>query len=177
MQEFIMNVPITRQLDLFTFFICILFLAVAAYLQYRVGLIPCPLCLIQRFLITLLGLLFLMGGLFNFAALARCFLHTLTFLLAILGAIVAGRQLWLEHFPTGQLLSCQATFAHYSGSVYFHKLIELFFQGTSNCGSGNWQFLHLSMPTWTLLLFVLLAVVALRQIYNNRLAYKRSAFF
>lgn len=172
-----MNLPVTRRVDLFSFFICVLFLAVAAYLQYRVGLIPCPLCLIQRFLITLVGLLFLMGALFDFSAITRCCLHILTSLLAVLGIIIAGRQLWLEHFPAGQLVSCQATFAHYSNSVYFRKLIELFFQGTSNCGSGNWQFLHLSLPMWTLLLFIFLLLIALRQVYINRLAHKRSEFF
>ena len=172
-----MNLPVTRWTDLLTFFICILFLAVAAYLQYRVGLIPCPLCIIQRFLITLLGLLFLMGALFNFSALTRCCLHTLTFLLAALGAVVASRQLWLEHFPSEQLSSCQATLTQYSSSIYFHRIIELFFQGTSNCGSGNWRFLNLSMPLWTLLLFVLLAAIALRQVYVNRIAHKRSFFF
>ena len=172
-----MNLPFTRGTDLLAFFICVLFLAAAAYLQYKVGLIPCPLCIIQRFLITLLGLLFLMGALFNFSALTRCCLHTLTFLLAVLGIVVAGRQLWLEYFPTSQLSSCQATLAQYSRSTYFHKIIELFFQGTNNCESSSWRFLHLSLPMWTLLLFILLGIIALRQIYVNRLAHKRSAFF
>jgi disulfide bond formation protein DsbB len=172
-----MNLPVTRWTDLFTFFICVLFLAVAAYLQYRVGLIPCPLCIIQRFLITVLGLLFLMGALFNFSALTRCCLHTLTFLLAVLGAVVASRQLWLEHFPSDQLSSCQATLAHYNSSNYFHNIIQLFFQGTSNCGTGNWRFLNLSMPMWTLLVFILFAAIALRQVYVNRWSHKRAKFF
>jgi protein dithiol:quinone oxidoreductase len=172
-----MNLPVTRWTDLLTFLVCISFLAVAAYLQYKVGLVPCPLCIIQRFLITLLGLLFLMGALFNFSGLTRCFLHTLTFLLAALGAVVASRQLWLEHFPPDQLSSCQATLANYSNSTYFHHVIQLFFQGTSNCGSGDWRFLNLSMPMWTLLLFIFLAAIALRQVYVNRLAHKSSLFF
>lgn len=172
-----MNLPVTRWMDLLTFLICILFLAVATYLQYRVGLIPCPLCIIQRFLITVLGLLCLMGALFNFSAIMRCCLHTLTFLLAVLGMVVASRQLWLEHFPSNQLSSCQATIAQYSRSSYFHNIIQLFFQGTRDCESAHWRFLNLSMPMWTLLLFIFLAAIALRQIYINRLAHKRALFF
>lgn len=172
-----MHLTVTRWTDLFTFFICILFLAIAAYLQYRIGLIPCPLCIIQRFIVTLLGILFLMGALFNFSAITRCFLHTLTFLFAVLGAVVASRQLWLEHFPSDQLVSCQATLAQYSSSTYFHKMIELFFRGTSNCEASNWRFLNLSMPMWTLLLFIFLAGLALRQVYVNRLVHKRAGFF
>jgi disulfide bond formation protein DsbB len=103
-----MHLPVTRWIDLFTFFLCALVLAVAVYLQYRVGIIPCPLCIIQRFIITLLGLLFLMGALFNFETATRCFLHTLTFLFAAAGAVVASRQLWLEHFPSDQSISCKA---------------------------------------------------------------------
>ena len=172
-----MNLPVTRWTDLIVFFICVLFLGVASYLQYSVGLIPCPLCIIQRFLITLLGLLFLMGALFNFLAITRCCLHTLTFLLSVLGAVVASRQLWLEHFPSNQLSSCQAMLSQYSSSAYFQKIIDLFFQGSSNCGSGNWRFLHLSMPMWTLLFFVCLATVSLRQVYINRRTHKKKLFF
>ncbi len=148
-------------------------LATAVYLQYKVGVVPCPLCIIQRFVITLLGLLFLMGALFNFEAVTRCFLHTLTFLFAVAGAVVASRQLWLEHFPSDQLISCQAAIAQYSTSIYFHKIIELFFQGTSNCGSGTWRFLNLSIPAWTLIIFIALTAISLRQVYINRCKYKR----
>ncbi|MCH9637604.1 disulfide bond formation protein DsbB [Candidatus Rickettsiella isopodorum] len=168
-----MHLPVTRWIDLLTFFLCALVLAIAAYLQYKVGIIPCPLCIIQRFLITLLGLLFLMGGLFNFEPVTRCFLHTLTFLFAVAGAVVASRQLWLEHFPSDQLISCQATIAQYSTSIYFHKIIALFFQGTSNCGSGTWRFLNLSMPGWTLIIFIVLAAISLRQVYINRRKHKQ----
>lgn len=168
-----MHLPVTRWIDLMTFFLCALVLAAAVYLQYKVGIIPCPLCIIQRFIITLLGLLFLMGGLFNFEAITRCFLHTITFLLAVAGAVVASRQLWLEHFPSDQLISCQAAIAQYSSSTYFHKIIELFFQGTSNCGSGTWRFLNLSMPGWTLIIFIILAAISLRQVYINRRKHKR----
>lgn len=168
-----MHLSVTRWIDLLTFFLCVLVLATAVYLQYKVGIVPCPLCIIQRFIITLLGLLFLMGSLFNFEAVTRCFLHTLTFLFAVLGAVVASRQLWLEHFPSDQLISCQAAIAQYSTSIYFHKIIELFFQGTSNCGSGTWRFLNLSIPGWTLIIFIVLAAISLRQVYINRRKHKR----
>ena len=168
-----MHLSATRWIDLLTFFLCVLVLATAVYLQYKVGIVPCPLCIIQRFIITLLGLLFLMGALFNFEAITRCFLHTLTFLFAVAGAVVASRQLWLEHFPSDQLISCQAAIAQYSTSIYFHKIIELFFQGTSNCGSGTWRFLNLSIPAWTLIIFILLATISLRQVYINRRKHKR----
>jgi protein dithiol:quinone oxidoreductase len=168
-----MYLSVTRWIDLLTFFLCVLVLATAVYLQYKLGIVPCPLCIIQRFIITLLGLLFLMGALFNFEAVTRCFLHTLTFLFAVAGAVVASRQLWLEHFPSDQLISCQAAIAQYSTSIYFHKIIELFFQGTSNCGSGTGRFLNLSIPGWTLIIFIILAAISLRQVYINRRKYKR----
>ncbi len=171
-----MRFTTTRWTDLFAFFICILLLTVAAYLQYGVGLIPCPLCIIQRFTITLLGILFLMGSLFNFAGITRCYLHIVTFLLATIGAVVASRQLWLEHVPVGQLSSCQATITQYGSSIYLHRIVELFFQGTSNCGANNWHFLGFSMPMWTLLCFIILAVLALRQIHINRLEPRRRLF-
>ena len=168
-----MHLSVTRWIDLLTFFLCALVLVTAVYLQYKVGIVPCPLCIIQRFIITLLGLLFLMGALFNFEAITRCFLHTLTFLFAVAGAVVASRQLWLEHFPSDQLISCQAAIAQYSSSTYFHKIIELFFQGTSNCGSGTWRFLNLTIPGWTLIIFIVLAAISLRQVYINRRKHKR----
>lgn len=172
-----MNLSVTRWTDLIVFIVCVFFLCVASYLQFVVGLIPCPLCIIQRFLITLLGLLFLMGVLFNFSSITRCWLHTLTFLLSVFGSILASRQIWLEHFPANKLTSCQATLSQYSNAVYFQKIMELFFQGTSNCGSSNWSFLSLSMPMWTLLFFLLLAAISLRQVYINRSKNKQKIFF
>lgn len=172
-----MSLTVTRWTDFIAFLICGAFLVVGAYLQYKLGLIPCPLCIIQRFLITCLGILFLMGALFNFSSMTRSFLHTVTFLLSTLGAAVASRQLWLEHLPTNKLISCKANLAEYSHSAFFQHAIDLFFKGTRDCGESQWSFLGLSMPMWTLLLFLFLIALTLRQVYLNRINHKRSSLF
>ena len=170
-----MHLIATRRTDLLGFFICCLFLLSAVYLQYRIGLSPCPLCLVQRFIIVCLGICFLMGAWFEFSPFSRCLLHTVNFLLAAIGVVVASRQLWLEHFPSAQLSSCQAAFTYTGSFSYLHKITELLLQGTSNCGSSQWRFLNLSMPMWTLWFFILMGALALRQIYINRWLHSRSS--
>src|SRR3982074_2883637 len=86
--------------------VCALLLAYGFFLQYYRGLEPCPLCLVQR-------------GFF-FAVLAVCVLAaltgpgrggamvygSLTALLALGGAAVAGRQVWLQHLPPDKVPQC-----------------------------------------------------------------------
>jgi protein dithiol:quinone oxidoreductase len=172
-----MSLTVTRWTDFIAFLICGTFLVIGAYLQYTLGIIPCPLCIIQRFLITCLGILFLMGALFNFSPATRSFLHTFTFLLSAIGAAVASRQLWLEHLPSDKLVSCKASLAEYSQSAFFQQAIDFFFKGTSNCGTNSWSFLGLSIPMWSLLLFLFLIILTLRQVYLNRITHKRNALF
>ena len=82
-----------------------LVLLVSFYLQYAVGLEPCPLCLMQRFM--MFGLLFVaLRGLLGFAKRRACVLACFELLFASGGVFFAARQLWLQSLPAADTGMC-----------------------------------------------------------------------
>lgn len=138
------------------------FVAVAAimafvlYTQYVEGYQPCPLCLIQRAFMILLGLVFLWGTMAPGGRLLARVRALFAFLFATLGAVVALRQVWLQYFAPPQLASCGADLDWMLRHLPFTETLELVFRGSGDCAVINWQLWGLSMPVWSFLVFVLL---------------------
>src|SRR5260221_13988968 len=82
-------------------------LAFGYYLQFVVGLEPCPLCIIQRILLFAVGVAFLVAALHHPAGRlgARLYGGGVAFIAAI-GIPVAGRPAWLQHPPPGKGAAC-----------------------------------------------------------------------
>ena len=66
-------------------------LGMAAYLQAH-GVNPCPLCMLQRMTVALLGVMFFFGIVINPTSFASRLVALLSFLIALTGALLAGRQ-------------------------------------------------------------------------------------
>ena len=149
--------------DLICFFFSLFLLGCAAYLEYIVGLVPCPLCIIQRSMVFLLGLLFLLGYLFPFSKAKYRIWHFITFIVAVLGALTAAWQLWITRLPNSTV-SCSASLDYIIKILPFKEFINYIFQHASHCGYLNWQLLGLSIPSWTLLCFMFFIIVAVCKI-------------
>lgn len=132
----------------------------ALYTQYVGGLDPCPLCMSQRFFYVLTAL---------FAALGALQLHwrrvygALVGLSAIAGAGVAARQVWLQHLPPSEVPACGPSLEYMFQTLPFGEVFVRMFKGDGNCAIVDWRLLGLSMAEWSLLCFVLLAVVGFWQ--------------
>ncbi len=159
-----MHLSSTRAVDLFAFFICCGLVMFSFYLEVYVGLALCPLCVIQRVLILLLGLLFLFGSLIDFRKTGRRVYHFIIFLVAVLGVIVAGRHVWLTSLPQGQAPPCGAGISYMLQVLPVNKVIEIIFQGSGDCDKITWTFLNLSIPNCALIFFIFFALLALWQV-------------
>lgn len=155
-----------------TFFLpaCLASLAVliaSFYLQATLGLTPCPLCFSQRVLLGVYALICLCGALhvpgprgirrYAWAALAS----------SASGALLAARHVWLQG-------------ADDKGHVCPPSLWQLFDQpfgeaawqlllGGPGCSSLTWSFLDLTLPEWSLLAFLLLALLPMACLLAYRL--------
>ena len=137
---------------------CALLLAYGYYLQYFEGQDPCPLCLVQR------GFYYAYGAVFLAAALhgaGRLTYSTIGFLLALGGAGVAGRQVWLQHLPPEKVPACGPDLFYMLQNFPLGRTIEKLFTGSGECAEVKWRFLGLSIAEWSLAWFVALAVWAL----------------
>ncbi len=126
------------------------------YTQYVEHYQPCPLCLLQRAFLLLLGLGFLAAAVFHGGRWTARFWASVLFLFAVLGAVVAARQVWLQYFAPPQLASCGARLDWMLRHLPFTETLELVFHGSGNCAAITWTLWGLSMPVWSFLAFVIL---------------------
>lgn len=150
-----------RQIHLAIVLCCAGLLAYALYTQYFLDLIPCALCMTQRFFYVLTALFALIAAVHNPAALGRKVYIGLMVGASAVGAGVAGRQVWLQHLPEDLVPACGPSLEYIFDTLPFSEAFTTLMMGDGNCAEVVWTFLGLSMPTWSLIWFVLLAVAAL----------------
>lgn len=142
------------------FLACVALMAVGYYLEYVVGLEPCPLCITQRFFIVAAGLTALAaalhapgpGGLRAYAA------GTVLFCAA--GAGFASRHVWLQSLPADQAPACGPGIGYILETFPPLEALEVLLRGDGNCAEVDGSLLGLSIPAWTLLAFIGMGALA-----------------
>lgn len=143
------------------FTLCAAMMATALWLQHVEGLEPCPLCVLQRGAVIILGVVMLAGALHDPATLGRRVYGVMTVVGAAAGGAVAGRQVWLQSLPPGEAPDCGPGLEYMLDTFPPVQVIEMVLRGSGECAEVQWTLLSLSIPQWTLLLFVALAVYGL----------------
>lgn len=139
-------------------FFTILVLVSAFYIEYIYNLQPCPLCLMQRFCIFIIGFFCLVG--FGLSSMLRArIIAFLQIILACLGVYFASRQLWLQSLPAVDGKMCMpgvdALMSYFSAT----EIMKAFFWGSTNCSDISWVGFGFSMPFWALIYFSIIALV------------------
>ena len=138
-----------------------LLLGYGLFLQYRQGLEPCPLCLVQRAFFVAVLLLFLAAAIQGPGRAGAAVYAALIILFAAGGAATAGRQVWLQHLPADKVPQCGPDLFFMLENLPLARIIQKVFQGSGECAAVDWTFLGLSIAGWALVWFTLLAVYAL----------------
>ena len=150
------------------FLICGVLLAIAVYFQLVDGLEPCPLCISQRLVILLIGLVFLVAGLHNPKQTGIKRYALVGTVVALLGASIASRHVWLQHLPPEEVPECGPGLAYMFQYFPLFDTLKLMLSGTGDCAKVDWTMLGFSMPAWTLLAFIMLAILSFLHIWNNK---------
>ena len=149
---------------LITAIISLSLVAVALYFQIVERMLPCPLCVIQRyaFIVVALGCLLAMGS----SNQRRKFGTSLALYGSLTGASVAAHQLYVIAHPD---IACgidpiqtavnKLPFAHWLPTV---------FEADGMCGTPYDPFLGLSIPQWSLSWFVLFTIVLLLVLFRGK---------
>jgi protein dithiol:quinone oxidoreductase len=132
---------------LFCFVSVVGLLGFAFVLEYFVDLVPCPLCIVQRFFYLLIGLTAL-GALLVPQVLSSLRAGVMIILWALLGGGVALRQVLLQHQPQDMdSTGCVVSFGSFLDSFLYAL------GGRGNCGIVDWTFLGFSIAEWSLVWF------------------------
>jgi protein dithiol:quinone oxidoreductase len=154
-----MKLSTRRIVNLAAFGICAGLLAYAYYLQFYQGLEPCPLCILQRFGMIVLGAIFLMAAAHHAATWSARIYAALIGAVALAGAAMAGRHVWLQHLPPDRVPECGPGLAYMLEVFPLNETLAMVFTGSGECAKVDWMLWGLSMPAWVLIWFVLLGAV------------------
>jgi protein dithiol:quinone oxidoreductase len=161
--------PSTRRTNLLiALFTLTMMLVALFYFQIYLGLIPCPLCVAQRIFAILTGLMALIAFVHNPGSRGVKLYAGLTALAAVGGALVAGRQVWLQSLPEDQIPACGPTLGWMLEAKFpMSEVLSALFLGEGSCAEIKWQFLGLSIPGCTLVAFMFLIGVAIFQLIRR----------
>jgi disulfide bond formation protein DsbB len=134
-------------------------MAYALYAEHVLYLMPCPLCVLQRLAVIVLGLLFLAAAIHAPGKSGGRVYAVLLLLAALSGAIVAGRHVWLQNTPEDQVPACGPGFDHIMDTFPFADALRMIFAGSGECADVDWTFLGLAMPAWVVIAGISLGVL------------------
>lgn len=135
-------------------------LAATLYLQYGLGLQPCPLCVVQRMALILAGAIALAGALLARRRRTQLAFLGASMLAALAGAGVAAWHAWILAFPP-ESMSCGRPFEWFHSDFPLALWLPRLFRGDGDCFSTEWSLLGLGIPHWSLLGFLVVLALLL----------------
>ncbi len=149
------------------FISCFLMLVTGAYFQYIEELEPCPLCISQRIAILATGIIFLIAAIHNPKDFGLKIYSILGVITALCGAGISTRHVWIQNLPAEEVPECGPGLEYIFENFPIAETIKLMLNGTGECAEVLWTFLGISIPGWTLVAFLFLALLSLLQPWNT----------
>jgi protein dithiol:quinone oxidoreductase len=153
----------SRTVFLLGFLSCLSMLLVAGYFQFIEHFEPCPLCILQRVAILLIGVIFLIAALHNPNTTGVRIYGVLIALFALVGGSISAWHVRLQNLPADQVPSCGPGLNFMLDNFPLTEAITMVLRGSGECAEVLWRFLGLSIPAWTLIAFSTLLVMGLSQ--------------
>jgi len=148
------------------FSICLALLSFGLYLEhFQKSLEACPLCIFQRIAYILIGLIALIGATHNPKDLFLVIYKFLIIITAITGALIAGRQVWLQHLPPELVPECGPGLDYMLNVFPLSDAIKMILSGSGECAEVQWRFIGFSIAEWSLIMFIGITVATTLSIY------------
>lgn len=159
-----MTLPNKRILNLAGALACAGMMGFALYAQHVLLLDPCPLCILQRVAVILVGLTFLAAAIQNPGKIGSRIYAVVGVVFAGCGVAVAGWHVRLQNMPADEVPSCGPGLEYMVENFPLKDVLGMVLKGSGECAEVVWRFLGLSMPTWVVIGMLGLAGFA---IWNN----------
>ena len=152
--------PPRRPAYLLGFLVCAGLIGWALWLQYGLGLEPCPLCVFQRVAVIATGLIFLTAALHNPGRTGAAVYAGLTVITAGTGAGLAAWQVWIQAQPKGAVAACGMGLNYMLETLPLTEVIGRVLKGSGECAEQGWLFMGLAIPSWTFVFFIAMIAAA-----------------
>lgn len=152
--------PQPRTVNLLIFLATLGLMGVALFMQHVWGLTPCYLCIVQRVFVILTGLIALAAFIHNPGPIGLRIYGTTTCISALTGAGFSIRQLWLQSLPEDLVPACGPPADYLFDALPLLEVVPMLLRGDGNCAEVQWSLFGISIPGYTLIAFIGLALLA-----------------
>ncbi|MFT3776727.1 MAG: disulfide bond formation protein B [Ottowia sp.] len=135
------------------------------YLQNVVGLEPCPMCIVQRYCLILVGVFSALAALSRGRGGQRLW-GLLGVGIGAFGAFTAARQSWLQWYPP-EVATCGRDLFGMIESFPLQRAIPMIFKGSGDCSAVDWTFLGGTIANWSFVWFVVFIVATLAMLLKR----------
>lgn len=160
--------PRRRPAYLVGFLVCAGLMGWALWLQYGLGLEPCPLCVFQRIAVIATGVVFLLAAIHDPRRVGAAVYAGLTVIVAGTGAGLAAWHVWIQGQPKGTVAACGMGLNYMLETMPLAEVIGRVLKGSGECAEQGWLFLGLAIPSWTFVFFVAMIACALALIDRDK---------
>ncbi len=147
---------------------CLGLIGTAVYIEPFASMDACPMCMMQRWVYAMIASVAVLAAIHNPAVIGQRIYAVLTGIFALVGAGIAGRQIWLQSLPEDQVPACGPGIDYMLEVFPLLEVIEMSIRGTGDCAKVQWTFLNLSIPGWALIAFISIVVTSLIIIFKKR---------
>lgn len=155
---------LTQQWAVITTLVCGFLLCAALFMEHVMGLAPCPLCMMQRLWIAIVGLIIYASLMHN----PRLGIYPLIGMLAsIAGGGFSIRQLWLQSLPADQVPACGPDLQYMLDAFPLSDVLVAMTSGTGDCATVSWSLLGISIPGYVLAGFIVLFALCFAQLRSG----------
>ena len=150
-----------KRSNIYAALLSFLMIVAALWIQLTYQLEPCPLCITQRIIFIVLGLLFIF-----FVWLPLNFFVRIIYLLAIgitsiVGLIFSARHVLIQQKYITVPAECGIDLDYMFENFPLMEAFNLLFQGTGDCSKVDWTFYGLSLPMMAFLGYLFFLIYAL----------------
>jgi disulfide bond formation protein DsbB len=150
-----------KRSNIYAALLSFLMIVAALWIQLTYQLEPCPLCITQRIIFIVLGLLFVF-----FVWLPLNFFVRIIYLIAIgitsiVGLIFSARHVLIQQKYITVPAECGIDLDYMFENFPLMEAFNLLFQGTGDCSKVDWTFYGLSLPMMAFLGYLFFLIYAL----------------
>ncbi|MCY3804040.1 MAG: disulfide bond formation protein B [Gammaproteobacteria bacterium] len=158
-----------RALNSYGLLACIASLLFAIiYLEGTLFLDPCPLCILDRLVLTALGLVFALALISSPKTFLSRMYGALAIAFSLAGVGLAGRHVWLQGLPADQVPECGPDLYFMLETLPILEVAKKTFTASGSCAEVQWIFAGLTIPQQTLILFIGLLALSLVLTFRTR---------
>lgn len=134
---------------------CSLLIGAALWMQYKMKLEPCALCITQRIFVIAIGITAFIAWLHQRnRPVGFCVYPLIGMVLAFIGGGFSSRHVWLQSLPEDLVPACGPGLGYLLEVVPFFEALQILLQGDGHCAESVWSYLGLTIPGWTLIAFI-----------------------